>query len=133
MEICYHNQSIIDSIYCHDAYFETFSVDVAHRTITAVLRKQDPVKVSSICFANIACCAMTGLEPWGHDDCRILNWQCLFMEDAATEFQGLLCRLESGNWSDNRPDLTQLVCSEFVMSTGDRICIACRSVVVAET
>ncbi len=128
MLITCENQELIAScLGCHDSYFDSFSADIEHHALSVTLTKSWAGNIREIQFTDVICCSMTGFEPWGSGDGdRILAWQILAQDDAAAVFDGLIRQTNK----DYSCDLSLLVCTEFVLVSGDRIRIVCKSACV---
>ncbi len=123
MVISHENQTLVEStLHCHDSYFKSFSVDFERRVICIVLTKSWASNIRRIQFTDYLFCTMTGFEPWG-SGCSILGWQILAQDEAAAVFD-VSIRQEDKNQAC---DLSLLLCSEFVLDSGDRIRIVCKS------
>ncbi len=126
MVITHENQELITSnLHCHDSYFDSFSADIGHHALSVRLTKSWAGNIKGIRFTDVICCSITGFEPWGEGD-RILAWQILTQEEAVDAFDNLIQHTDS----ECSCNLSLLVCSEFVLSSGDRVRIACRSACV---
>lgn len=128
MVITYENQGLITSfLHCHDAYFDSFSADMKHQALSVILTKSWAGNIRKIQFTDVICYTITGLDPWGKGDGdRILGWQSLTQEEAAAAFDDIIRQTDY----DHPVDLSRLVCSEFVLCSGDRVRIACKSACV---
>ncbi len=126
MVITIENQELItSSLHCHDSYFDSFSADMEHHALRVTLTKSWAGNIREIQFTDVICCSMTGFEPWGEGN-RILAWQVLSQDEASAAFADLIQQTDH----DDSCDLSLLLCSEFVLSSGDRVRIACSSACV---
>ena len=128
MVITYENRELITTyLHCHDSYFDSFSADIEHHALSVILTKSWAGNIRKIQFTDVICCSITGFDPWGKGDGdRILAWQILTQEEAEAAFDGLIRHTDQ----EYSVDLSLLVCSEFLLCSGDRFRIACKSACV---
>ena len=123
------NQGIIGTqLKCHDSLITDFDYNLDQRSLNVQLSPSPFSNVGNIVFDGILACTITGFEPWGHDN-YIFDWQYLNPEDSKA-FLRCIFNITDGIVNIN---IDELICSEIVFASGDRIRIICQSIQVTVT
>ena len=124
MEIKKENyKSIGTYLRCHDSYITGFECSFETHSIQISLSESPFTNIKHISFEGVTCLLLTGFEPWGHDSC-IFDWQYIEPKDAGQVFKDVLDEMETCKSETEK----ELVFSEFIFKSGDKIRIACKSV-----